>query len=247
MPAPPREESIKRELTQATIMFGRRAIRQTDPDYFPLAVASYVLGGGSASRLYARVRDEGGPRVRGLQLRRARRGTARRFAVSAQTRTAEVAEGGGDMLREELARMAREPVTERELALAKQYLIGSFPLRLDTSAKVADFLAADRGRRVSGSTTPIATRSGIGRVTAADVQRVAAKYFAPATFSRVVVGETRSERALAVAGLLVLLVAAPRDRLRRVVHARRGGAERRGPGRRARRSPPRRSTPSGAW
>ena len=41
-------------------MLGRQAIRQTDPDYFPLAVASYVLGGGSASRLYARVRDEGG-------------------------------------------------------------------------------------------------------------------------------------------------------------------------------------------
>src|SRR5437667_403456 len=56
----PREEVIPRDLTQATIMFGRQAIRQTDPDYFALVVASYVLGGGSASRLYTRVREEGG-------------------------------------------------------------------------------------------------------------------------------------------------------------------------------------------
>ena len=57
---PPRAEVIKRDLTQATIMMGRAAIRQTDPDYFPLAVASYILGGGASSRLYGRVRDEGG-------------------------------------------------------------------------------------------------------------------------------------------------------------------------------------------
>src|SRR4029077_11232060 len=48
----PRTETIDKELTQATIILGRQAIRQTDPDYFPLTVASYVLGGGSASRLY---------------------------------------------------------------------------------------------------------------------------------------------------------------------------------------------------
>src|SRR5262249_17865397 len=59
-PATTREETVKRELTQTTIMFGRQAVLQTDPDYFPLAVASYVLGGGSASRLYTRVREESG-------------------------------------------------------------------------------------------------------------------------------------------------------------------------------------------
>ena len=72
-PAPsPQERKITRDLTQATILMGRQAVRQTDPDYFPLVVASYILGGGSASRLYGRVRDEGGPGVLGLQLRLAR-------------------------------------------------------------------------------------------------------------------------------------------------------------------------------
>jgi zinc protease len=182
---PPRSEEIKRDLTQATILWGRQAIRQTDPDYFPLAVASYVLGGGSASRLYTRVREDGGlayavyshvsPGKYGASL-----------VVSSQTRTAEVKKVV-ELIGEELARMGREPVTERELELARAYLIGSFPLRLDTSRKVADFLVAieenglglDYGDRY---------RERIARVTAADVQRVAARYLAPDTLSRVIVG-----------------------------------------------------------
>ena len=139
-PSTTREETVKRELTQTTIMFGRQAILQTDPDYFPLAVASYVLGGGSASRLYTRVREESGLAYSVYSWASPWRHGAS-FAVSAQTRTAEAPKVIA-MIREELARMGREPVAERELGLAKQYLIGSFPLRLDTSGKVADFLVA---------------------------------------------------------------------------------------------------------
>lgn len=187
-PASPREEVITRELTQSTIMFGRQAIQQTDPDYFPLAVASYVLGGGSASRLYARVRDEAGLAYAVYSwISPSRYGAS--FAVSAQTRTAE-AQKVVAMVRAELARMAREPVAERELTLAKQYLIGSFPLRLDTSGKVADFLVGieDRGLGLDYADR---YKERIGRVTARDVQRVAAEYFPPGTFGLVIVGETK--------------------------------------------------------
>ncbi len=51
---------ISRDLSQTTVLLGRPSIGQDDPDYFPLAVATYVLGGGSASRLYTRVREEKG-------------------------------------------------------------------------------------------------------------------------------------------------------------------------------------------
>jgi zinc protease len=186
--ATPREETIKRELTQTTIMFGRQAILQSDPDYFPLAVASYVLGGGSASRLYTRVREESGLAYAVYSwVSPWRHGAS--FAVSAQTRTAE-APKVVVMIREELARMGREPVAARELALAKQYLVGSFPLRLDTSGKVADFLVAveDRGLGLDYADR---YKERISKVTAADVQRVAAKYFVPAAFDLVVVGETK--------------------------------------------------------
>ncbi|HEV8228053.1 MAG TPA: pitrilysin family protein, partial [Methylomirabilota bacterium] len=61
-PASPPVESrvIHRNLTQATVSLGRPGIRQDHPDYFPLVVANHVLGGGSASRLYTRVREERG-------------------------------------------------------------------------------------------------------------------------------------------------------------------------------------------
>ena len=183
-----REETVKRELTQTTIMFGRQAVLQTDPDYFPLAVASYVLGGGSASRLYTRVREESGLAYSVYSwFSPWRYGSS--FAVSAQTRTAEASKVVA-MIREELARMGREPVGDRELALAKQYLIGSFPLRLDTSGKVADFLVAveDRGLGLDYADR---YKERIAKVTAADVQRVAVKYFPPTSFDLVIVGETK--------------------------------------------------------
>src|SRR5207244_4016971 len=59
-PPPPQTRTIKRDLTQATVDMGRRAIRQDNPDYFALVVANHILGGGSASRLYLRVREESG-------------------------------------------------------------------------------------------------------------------------------------------------------------------------------------------
>jgi zinc protease len=182
----PQVETISRELTQATILLGRTAVNQADPEYFPLAVASYVLGGGSTSRLYARVRDEGGLAYSVYSsLNPGKYGAS--VVVSAQTRNAEV-ERVLRILREELGRLSREPVAAAELELAKAYLIGSFPLRLDTSAKVADFLVAVEEMGL-GLDYADRYRERIARVTAADVQRVAARYFVPESIHRVVVGK----------------------------------------------------------
>ena len=183
--APPKEERTTRELTQATILLGRQAVRQSDPDYFPLVVASYVLGGGSASRLYGRVRDEGGLAYSVYSYANPSKYGAS-FVVGAQTRTAEVPKVIA-IVREELERMTREPVSDRELHLAKAYLVGSFPLRLDTSSKDADFVVAVEELGL-GLEYADRYRERIGRVTSADVKRVAAKYFVPDSFSRTVVG-----------------------------------------------------------
>ena len=154
-------------------------------DEVALGVMNYVLGGGSASRLYSRVREEGGLAYAVYSYANpARYGAS--FIVSAQTRTAEVPKVI-EIMREELARMTREPVTERELKLAKDYLIGSFPLRLDTTSKVADFIVAVEEQGL-GLDYADRYKERVAKVTAADVQRVAAKYFAPDTFNRVVVG-----------------------------------------------------------
>jgi zinc protease len=186
--APPvKAETITRpDLTQATIYLGRPGIRQDHPDYFPLFVANYILGGGSASRLYTRVREE-----RGLAyavysyLSPGRHGAS--YAVSLQTRVDAVGEAVR-LVREEMTRMGQAPVDERELQLAKSFLIGSFPLRLDTSRKVADMLVGIEEYGL-GLDYPERFTREIAKVSVADVQRVAARYMDPATFSSVTVGK----------------------------------------------------------
>lgn len=180
-----RSETITRDLSQATIMLGRQAIRQIDPDYFPLAVASYVLGGGSASRLYSRVRDEGGLAYSVYSYLSPARYAAS-FFVAAQTRVGEVPKVN-DLVRVELDRMVSGTVSEDELKLAKDYLIGSFPLRLDTTAKVADFIIAIEEQGL-GLDYADRYKASVARVTASDVQRVAARFMVPDSFNRVVVG-----------------------------------------------------------
>ena len=184
--AAPGEAKIKRELTQATILLGRPAINQTDPEYFPLTVASYVLGGGSASRLYARIREQGGLAYSvGSYVIPRKYGSA--FVVSAQTRTGEVPRVV-ELIRAELERMTRQPIGDHELELAKAYLVGSFPLRLDTSSKVADFAVAVEEQELGLDYTDRYVER-VKKVTAADVQRVAGHYTNPDAFSRVLVGD----------------------------------------------------------
>ena len=184
---PPIEHrSIERALTQATVSLGRPGIRQDHPDYFPLVVANHILGGGSSSRLYSRVREE-----RGLAYSiysfpgPARHGPA--YFVGLQTRLDAVGEATG-LVKTEMARMGREAVTARELALAKSYLIGSYPLRTDTSGKVAGLLIAIEENQL-GLDWPDRFKAGVARVTAADVARVSAIYLDAATFSSVIVGK----------------------------------------------------------
>src|SRR5262249_39760517 len=142
-------------------------------------VANYVLGGGSVSRLYMRVREE-----RGLAysvysgLVPARYGTS--DILSLQTRTDAVSEAT-KLVKDEMAAMGRAPVDEREIALARAYLVGSFPLRLDTSQKVADFLIGIEEQGL-GLDYPERFKAGIAAVTAADVERVSARYLDPAAF-----------------------------------------------------------------
>ena len=83
--------------------------------------------------------------------------------------------------------MGKELVLDAELTKAKAYLIGSFPLRMDTTAKVAGLLLSVEEYGL-GLYYPARYRRAIEKVTAADVQRVARRYLDPAGYSSVTVG-----------------------------------------------------------
>lgn len=147
LPLPPvqvnpqgQEKIIPHHATQSHLFTGLPSYQREDPDYFPLYVGNYVLGGGGFdSRLTDAVRQkkglaysvysyfmpmqELGPFQIGLQ--------TRRDATDEALRT----------VREELTRYLAEGPTEAELTQAKNNLIGGFPLRIDSNRKILEYLA----------------------------------------------------------------------------------------------------------
>ena len=185
---PSRTESVQRSLTQATILLGQATVARRHPDFYPLLVASQILGGGSSSRLYTRVREE-----RGLaynvyaQYAAARLGGL--FLVELQSENARVREALA-VVREELVRLRRERASEEELARARSYLVGSFPLRMDTAADVSDLLVAIE-RFDLGLDYPARFRQAVSAVTADDVLRAVRAHWDPDGMSLALVGNLR--------------------------------------------------------
>jgi len=175
---------LGRELTQATVLLGGPAVRQDHPDYFPLLVASQALGGGSSSRLYTRLREDRGL-VYSVSSGLAPGRSGASLVIALQSRN-EAVDEAVRLVREQMERVRTQPLGAEELDLARSYLVGSFPLRLDTTGKVARFLIGveDAGLGVG---YPDVFRQRVAQVTAADVARVAARYLDPARFSTIVV------------------------------------------------------------
>ncbi len=124
---------------QAHILVAAPGMARKDPDYFPLFVGNYVLGGsGLVSRLSEQIREkqglsysvysyfnpfkERGPFVMGLQTKNSQRSKALQS------------------LRAVLADFVRNGPTEAELNAAKKNLTGGFPLRIDSNGKIAEYL-----------------------------------------------------------------------------------------------------------
>jgi len=185
---PARTETVQRELTQATVLLGQATVTRAHTDYYPLVVASHVLGGGSSSRLYTRVREE-----RGLaysvygQYAPARH--AGMFLVEFQSENARVREVL-TLVREELVRLRRERVGDEELARAKAYLIGSFPLRMDTNGEVASLLLGIEQFGL-GLDYPTRYRRAIEAVTADDILRAVRAHWDPDLMSLAIVANLR--------------------------------------------------------
>jgi zinc protease len=111
-----------------------------DPDYFPLYVGNHVLGGGSlVSTLGEEVRNK-----RGLSYSVYSYFSPMRvdgpFLMVAQTKN-EQADEALTVMRDTLQRFVTEGPTQEELDAAKQNLIGGFPLRIASNAKIVEYIA----------------------------------------------------------------------------------------------------------
>ena len=147
---------------------------------------NYILGGGGfGSRLFEEIRVK-----RGLAYSVVSYFVSGKypgsFQIRLQTRNASAREAIS-VLQEEMERIRGQLVSKKELEKAKRYLVGSFPLRLDTQAKLADFLTQIEYHGLGldyGGRYP----SYINAVTREDVLRVAKSYLHPENAILVIVG-----------------------------------------------------------
>jgi len=138
-PAAASDTRIEHPSTQSHVLLGTVGVSRNDPDFFPLFVGNYVLGGGGFdSRLMREVRDKrgyaysaysyflpmaaAGPFQLGLQTKRAQTGDALKVA------------------RDTVRQFIAEGPSEAELAQAKSNLVGGFPLRIDSNRKILEYL-----------------------------------------------------------------------------------------------------------
>ncbi len=182
------EQRIPHPAAQAHLMLGLPAIKRGDPDFFPLLVGNYTLGGGGfVSRLMKEVRDKRGfaYSVHSYFQPMAQLGP---FQIGLQTKKAQ-ADDALKVAREVLAGFLADGPTESELGDAKQNLIGSFPLRLDSNKKILDNLSL-----IGFYGLPLdyleRYAENIEKVTAADIKSAFSRHVKPEHLVTVIVGGT---------------------------------------------------------
>lgn len=121
---------------QTAIRLGGPGLKRDDPDFIAAYVADQMLGGGTfSSRLYKAVREDRGLAYSvGTGLIPYDRAGAFVAATSVDAANADTTI---QLMLDEIRRYAEEGPTEAELATAKDYLVGNFALRFDSSQKIA--------------------------------------------------------------------------------------------------------------
>lgn len=124
---------------QAHILIGQPGNRRGDPDFFPLYVGNYILGGGGfVSRLTEEVREKRGLAYSVYSYFMPMRQLGP-FQIGLQTKKAQ-ADEALQLVQETLQKFVSQGVSAQELAAAKDNLIGGFPLRIDNNSKILEYL-----------------------------------------------------------------------------------------------------------
>jgi zinc protease len=183
----PLEKDIPFASAQAHVLMGQPGYKRSDPDYFPMLVGNYILGGSAlVSRLPLEVREKRGLSYSanssfspGLH--------AGAFTVSLQTRP-DQAQQALQVSRDVVARFVAHGPTDAELKAAKGFLVGGFPLLIDSNRKLLENVA-----NIAWNNLPLdyldTWTAHVQAVTVAQVRAAFARKLNPEKMVTVIVGE----------------------------------------------------------
>jgi zinc protease len=184
--AAPATETIQRNEPAPVAVFGFAGPLRLDADFIPTFVANYILGGGGfSSRLMDEIRDKRGLTY-GISTYLADYRSASLIMGSVQSDKARISTAL-EVTKSELARFARDGATAKELADAKTYLTGSYPLGLDSNAKIARTLNAYQRQGLAPDYVE-KRNAMIEAVTLAQVNAAAKKWYDPSKLVVVIAG-----------------------------------------------------------
>ena len=186
--APAFGNEIHQELAvpQTTILLGLPGVTRDDPDYQAAYVMNHILGGGTfTSWMFEEVREKRGLSYGASTSLSPYRHTG--LLIGSASTKADRSDETIQVMLDQLQRMANEGPTEEELKSAKRFITGSYPLRFDSSGKIARQLVALQNAEL-GIDYFDRRNSEINAVTLDDVQRVAKRLLAEKTPTIVTVG-----------------------------------------------------------
>jgi zinc protease len=176
---------IDRDIPQSVVMFGAPGVKRDDPDFYAASILLEAIGGGFGARLTKEVREDRGLAysIGASLLTFDHAGVIFGQAGTRNERVAETIQIIGNVF----ADVAANGLPQDEIDDARDYIVGSYPLRWTSSRATAGALVSIQ---LAGLPVDyIEQRDDLfAAVTEADVRRMAARLFDPANFAYVVVG-----------------------------------------------------------
>ena len=171
---------------QTSLRVGTQSIERTSPDYDALTVANRVLGGGPTGRLFEHLREQKGYTYGAYSTFSATRITGS-WSAFTDVRSEVTDEALTDLLAE-IKQMREVPVGEKELADTKKALIAGFALSLESPNAILQ-LYVDRYLYKLPADYWDTYPARIEAIGAADIQRMAQKYWSTDKLQIVAVGD----------------------------------------------------------